>query len=61
MIRRSNREELLMHTDDDPPAPAVDGEAGHESLRGTFVIVVLMAAFFVVCWLGVFTIAMGRR
>lgn len=41
---------------DDPPT-----EEPHTSLRGTMVIVLMMADFFVLAWLGVFALLMHRR
>lgn len=45
--------------------PEDDGQSGlaedRGSLRGTFVAVILMAAFFVATWFGMLAIALERR
>lgn len=52
-----------MHDDEhDPGATAPPHETSdHGDLRGSFVAVLFMAAFFVAAWLAVFAIAMVRR
>ena len=44
-----------------PPTEPASDDSTHGSLRGTFVAVVFMAAFFVVTWFGMFLLAMDRR
>ena len=46
-----------------PPTetPPEHVEEPHGNLRGSFVAVVLMAGFFVACWVGVLAIALERR
>ena len=43
------------------PEAAEPGDHAHTSLRGTFILVLLMAAFFVAAWLGMLALAMERR
>lgn len=44
---------------DPDPKPSPDHE--RESLRGTMTAVLLMAVFFVACWLGVYALLLARR
>lgn len=44
----------------DHPIEQHDEEHAHD-LRGSFMMVMLMAGFFVLTWLGVFLVALERR
>lgn len=47
----------MSHEADEHPEPTNDDH----SLRGTMVAVLLMAAFFIAAWLGVFALLQSRR
>jgi len=49
-------EQTPEHLDVEPPL-----EPSHESLRGSFFIVMCMAVFFIACWLGMFALLLHRR
>ena len=36
-------------------------EDRHRSLRGTFIAVLIMAAFFIVTWFGMYALLLSRR
>lgn len=41
--------------------PSSPSDPERRSLRGTIVAVALMGAFFVACWLGIYTLLLDRR
>ena len=43
----------------DEPTETTDAEGS--SLRGTFIAVLMMAAFFVLCWFGMYALLLSRR